>query len=60
VDLFGAERVLLGTDYPYDMGEENPRGLVASVAGLSAEEVERIEGLNAVDLLRIVIEQGAK
>jgi aminocarboxymuconate-semialdehyde decarboxylase len=57
VDLFGAGRVLLGTDYPYDMGEEDPRGLLASVAGLSPDEVEQIEGLNAMQLLRISVQQ---
>jgi len=53
VDLFGAERVLLGTDYPYDMGEDRPRELIAAVQGLTAEEVAQIEGLNAVKLLNI-------
>lgn len=54
VDTFGADRVLLGTDYPYDMGEEQPRELVATVKNLSAEEVAQIEGLNAIELLNIV------
>ncbi|MDN8614456.1 amidohydrolase family protein [Variovorax ginsengisoli] len=53
VDLFGADRVLLGTDYPYDMGEERPRELIASVRGLSSDEVAQIEGLNALKLLDI-------
>lgn len=53
VDLFGADHVLLGTDYPYDMGEENPRALIASVRGLSSDEVAQIEGLNAMKLLDI-------
>jgi aminocarboxymuconate-semialdehyde decarboxylase len=44
---------LLGTDYPYDMGEENPRQLIASVRGLSSDEVAQIEGLNAMRLLDI-------
>lgn len=53
VDLFGADRVLLGTDYPYDMGEENPRQLIAAVENLSEEDLRKIEGLNAAGLLRI-------
>jgi len=53
VDTFGADRVLMGTDYPYDMGEEHPRELIAQVKDLSADEVARIEGLNAVKLLNI-------
>ena len=29
--LFGVERLLMGTDYPYDMGEYDPIGHIASV-----------------------------
>lgn len=53
INTFGADRVLLGTDYPYDMGEDDPRGLIASVPDLSEEEVAQIEGLNAAKLLKI-------
>src|SRR2546426_4109188 len=28
IDKFGAAQVLLGTDYPFDMGEEDPVGLI--------------------------------
>ena len=34
-------------------GEEHPRELIAQVKDLSADEVARIEGLNAVKLLNI-------
>lgn len=53
IDRFGAEHVLLGTDYPYDMGEEDPRGLIAAVKKLPAEQRRQIEGLNAMRLLKI-------
>ena len=53
VEQYGAEHVLLGTDYPYDMGEENPVGLIGSIPGLSAAERASIEGGNAARLLRI-------
>lgn len=53
IDRYGADHVLLGTDYPYDMGEEDPLGLIASVKGLPASERRMIEGLNAMKLLKI-------
>ena len=53
IDRYGADHVLLGTDYPYDMGEDDPRGLVASVKRLPAEQRRQIEGLNAMRLLKI-------
>lgn len=53
IDRFGADHILLGTDYPYDMGEEDPRGLIAEVKKLSKADRELIEGMNAVKLLKI-------
>jgi len=53
VDKFGAAQVLLGTDYPFDMGEEDPVGLINSVPRLKSAEKERIMGLNAARLLKI-------
>lgn len=48
VDVVGADRVMLGTDYPFDMGETDPVGLVESVDGLSEQERAGIVGANAV------------
>ena len=53
VDQYGAGHVLLGTDYPYDMGEEDPVGLIGRVPGLKRAEKELIEGGNAARLLKI-------
>jgi aminocarboxymuconate-semialdehyde decarboxylase len=53
IDKFGADHVLLGTDYPYDMGEEDPVGLIGSVPRLSAADRDLIMGGNAVKLLKI-------
>jgi aminocarboxymuconate-semialdehyde decarboxylase len=53
IDKFGPGHVLLGTDYPYDMGEENPLGLIGSVRGLKLAERAMIEGGNAARLLKI-------
>ena len=53
IDRFGADHVVLGTDYPYDMGEENPLGLIAQVKKLSKAERELVQGGNAARLLKI-------
>src|SRR5438045_6449938 len=50
---FGADHVLLGTDYPYDMGMERPVEFIGGVKGLSAPERAAIEGGNAARLLKI-------
>jgi aminocarboxymuconate-semialdehyde decarboxylase len=50
---FGADHVLLGTDYPYDMGMERPVEFIGGVKGLSAPERSAIEGGNAARLLKI-------
>ena len=46
VDLLGAERILVGTDYPFEMGDLDPVGFVRS-AGLSEADVEAILSGNA-------------
>jgi len=50
---FGADHVLLGTDYPYDMGMEQPVSFIEGVKGLSKAEAAAIEGGNAARLLKI-------
>ena len=50
VQLFGVDKILMGTDYPFDMGEYDPIGHVAG-AGLSAADVAAITGGNAKRLL---------
>ena len=47
VKLFGVEKVLLGTDYPYDMGEYDPIGHIASVESFSDADRAAIAGGNA-------------
>ncbi len=53
IERFGADHVLLGTDYPYDMGVEDPVGFINRVAGLSSNEKNKIMGGNAARLLGI-------
>jgi aminocarboxymuconate-semialdehyde decarboxylase len=50
VEFAGAERVLLGSDYPFDMGLERPADTVREL-GLDAADEERILGGNALRLL---------
>jgi aminocarboxymuconate-semialdehyde decarboxylase len=49
----GSDRVLLGTDYPFDMGESDPVGHIAGVRSLSRVDKEQLWGGNAARLLRI-------
>jgi aminocarboxymuconate-semialdehyde decarboxylase len=51
VQLFGSERVLLGSDYPFDMGTERPAEIVRALE-LPAEDERRILGANALRLLQ--------
>lgn len=48
---YGADHVLLGTDYPYDMGEDDALGLIRRVEGLDPESHDLITGGNAIRLL---------
>jgi aminocarboxymuconate-semialdehyde decarboxylase len=54
VDNFGANRVILGSDYPYDMGDPDP---VASLRAIQIDDssLELIASANACKLLRIGI-----
>jgi aminocarboxymuconate-semialdehyde decarboxylase len=50
VETFGADKIVMGTDYPYDMAEFDPIGHVAS-CGFDAATVAKIAGGNAKKLL---------
>jgi len=53
VRTFGADRVLMGTDYPYDMAEYDPLGHIASVEGFDAAMIAALAGGNAKRLLAL-------
>ena len=53
VRLVGADRVLLGSDYCFDMGLEQPVHTVERLTGLPAAERDLILGQTAAKLLRI-------
>jgi aminocarboxymuconate-semialdehyde decarboxylase len=51
VRLVGPGHILMGTDYPFDMGETDPLGLLSRVEGLEEKERSMIAGGNAARLL---------
>ena len=51
IDRYGADHVMLGTDYPYDMGDEDPLAFIGSVPGLEQHDIDLISGGNAARLL---------
>ena len=51
IEQVGADRVALGTDAPFDMGEDDPLVRLAAVRGLGAADRDRICGLNMLGLL---------
>jgi aminocarboxymuconate-semialdehyde decarboxylase len=51
IDTYGADHVLLGTDYPYDMGDDDPLALLASTVGLDQGQLDLVAGGNAARLL---------
>ncbi len=51
IGLAGADRVMLGSDYCFDMGDEDPVGALKAVEPLSSGDRARILGGNALRLL---------
>jgi len=52
VEVFGADKILMGTDYPYDMAESDPIGHLAA-AGLDGAAFAAIAGGNLRRLLNL-------
>jgi len=53
VKLWGSDHVVIGTDYPYDMGYYKPVDFVENVESLTRAQKDAIIGGNAAKLLRI-------
>ena len=60
IETWGADHVIMGTDYPYDMAEPDPVGHVNSVKNLSEEDKALVMGENAAALLNIDLSEHAK
>ena len=55
VEQYGADHILMGTDYPADMGEVDPIGMIEGTPGLDDVERRAILGRNAARLLNLEI-----
>jgi aminocarboxymuconate-semialdehyde decarboxylase len=54
VDTVGADRVMLGTDFCFDMGYERPLAIIqAKATGLTRKDQDRVVRANAVRMLRL-------
>jgi aminocarboxymuconate-semialdehyde decarboxylase len=53
VRLFGSERVALGSDYPFPLGEGSPGGLIESCADLSVSDRRRLLRETALEFLGV-------
>jgi len=51
IDIMGADRILVGTDYPFEMGDDDPVALIDSVPGLEPAHRDAILFGNARTLL---------
>ena len=51
IDVFGPDRIVMGTDYPFDMAEYNPIGHIAGVHGMDEAMLAQIAGGNAARVL---------
>ena len=50
VATFGADHIMMGSDYPFDMADYDPVEHIAT-SGLSDTDKAKVAGLNAVELL---------
>jgi aminocarboxymuconate-semialdehyde decarboxylase len=53
IDQVGVSQVVIGTDYPFDMGHYDIHSLVGSTPNLDAAELDAILGGNAARLLQV-------
>lgn len=53
VDTVGADRVVVGSDYPFDMGPAEPVRFVEDAAGISDADKAQILRGNAMELLKL-------
>jgi aminocarboxymuconate-semialdehyde decarboxylase len=51
INMVGADRVVIGTDHPFDMGPDDPVGSIDAIPGLTTQEREQVYGLTARSLL---------
>ncbi|MFC1847671.1 amidohydrolase family protein [Chloroflexota bacterium] len=55
VDTVGVDKVVLGSDYPFDMGDMDPIAIVRNATGISEANKERILEHTSAALLKLAI-----
>ena len=55
IEVVGVDRVMVGTDFPFDMSETDPLGLVDKVEGLDDNDRQAIKGATAVAVFGLEI-----
>ncbi len=53
IELIGEDKVVMGSDYPFPLGEHEPGKLIESIKGISAEAKEKLLWKNALEFLDI-------
>jgi len=53
IDFLGADQVMIGTDYPYDMGDPSPRSTLDALTHLDDDQRAAILGGNAKRIFRL-------
>lgn len=54
IDTVGVEQVVLGSDYPFEMGDPDPVRTVSAAPDISGEEIQRVLSGNLTGLLEAV------
>ena len=57
VRLIGAERIAMGSDYPFPLGESVPGTLIESIADFDAATKERLLSGTALEFLAVARER---
>jgi aminocarboxymuconate-semialdehyde decarboxylase len=57
VKLFGEDKVALGTDYPFPLGELEPGQLIESIHDFNPGTKDKLLGINALNWLNLSLEQ---
>lgn len=60
VNFMGSDKVLLGSDYPFDMGDDDPMASVEGIPNLNPAARNQIISGNALDLLGLKIPSQSK
>jgi aminocarboxymuconate-semialdehyde decarboxylase len=55
IEIWGADHIMLGTDYPFDMAEPDPVGFLGRVKGVSDKDMALVAGGNAERLLGLSV-----